>query len=209
MIPEAIEELRAGAADPFPKSFNDYATKQLTGLRDRLAKAPAGPWTWGGVLDSFALLSIAKAPLPPEALRKLVNVKARLDELDPRAERWLWRRTEEEAGLVSFAHPRLAAVFGAVLPNFEVDREATEERLIEACATAWKAKQDPLKAYALAWLPAHLIAQNRADEAAQLLGDAGFPRGSSDGEPNHSHDTSRSIGNNQSRSKRWSASVQH
>jgi hypothetical protein len=174
LIPDAIASLQAGAKDPFPASFGDYARQRLIELQDRLVASHDQRWSWGEVLDLFAVLSVAKAPLPAAALRELVS-QQRLDELDQRAERWLWRRVED-GDAVSFAHPRLASVFGSVLPRFEPDIVVTtEERLVEACGRAWNgARREPLRAYALTWLPAHLIELDRQQEAAALLGDEAF-----------------------------------
>ncbi len=173
LIPDAIEALRANAGDPFPSSFTEYARQHLTDLQDRLAQTSTGRWSWGHVLDLFGLLSVAKAPLSPMALQQLLEAR-RLDELDQRVERWLWRRAET-GGDVSFAHPRLKAVFGAVLPQFEMDVATVEERLIEVCSKAWSgAGRHPLKLYALSWLPAHFVGQGRLQEAAALLGDGAF-----------------------------------
>ena len=174
LIPDAIEPLKAGAADPFPKTFNDYALRQLEGLKDRLTgKGRAGSWTWENTLDLFAVLSVTRAPLLPTVLRRLISAP-RFDELDQRVERWLWQRADA-GGAVSFAHPRLASVFGAVLPErpYYVDVAAMEDRLIDACAIAWRAASD-LKVYALAWLPTHLQRREKIDEAAELLGDIAF-----------------------------------
>jgi hypothetical protein len=70
----------------------------------------------------------------------------------------------------------LAAVFGTVLPQFEPAIVVTaEERLVEACGRAWNATgRDPLRGYALSWLPAHLIGLGRHQDAAALLGDGAF-----------------------------------
>jgi hypothetical protein len=174
LIPDALASLQVGAADPFPATFNDYARRQLDELRNGLIGAPIGRWTWGNVLDLFAVLSVAKAPLLPAALRGLTGGE-RLDELDQRAKRWMSRRADAD-GAVSLVHPRLASVFGIVLaePDFDVDAVEIEQRLVEACARAWGRARDPLRAYALVWLPAHLIGLNRIEETAELLSDAAF-----------------------------------
>jgi WD40 repeat protein len=174
LIPGAIEALASGAEDPFPTTFGDYALKQLRELQDRLVEHEMGRWSWGEVLELFALLSVAKAPLSPGAIRQLVG-RHRLDELDQRADRWLWRRAEGE-GVVSLAHPRLATVFAAVLPRLEHDIVVTaEERLLEACQRAWSSKgRDPLRGYAHTWLPAQLVELDRKQEAATLLSDGAF-----------------------------------
>jgi hypothetical protein len=125
LIPGAIDALMTGAANPFPDSFDTYAQDRLTEMQDQLANRGNGRWSWGEVLELFALLSVAKAPLPPSALRDLVG--QHLADLDQRAERWLWRRGEGKESAVSFAHPRLAAVFKEVLPGFDQDVVATEE----------------------------------------------------------------------------------
>jgi hypothetical protein len=190
LIPDAIDAMRASAADPFPATFNDYARRQLNELRDRLTGA--GRWSWGKVLDLFAVLFVAREPLPSAAIRSLIGGES-LDDLDLRAERWLWRRSKSAAmpagdgpanrpaqpttplmAVVSFAHPRLATVFGAVLPEFDTDVVAIEQLLVTACEKAWRTSHDLLKAYALAWLPAHLIKLKRIEEAADLLGNAAF-----------------------------------
>jgi WD40 repeat protein len=174
LIPDAIEALRANVVVPFPTSFGDYARQRLFDLKDRLAPSPAGRWSWGEVLDLFAVLCVIKVPLPARALRDLVGPQL-LDEMDQRAERWLWRRVNGE-NATSFAHPRLAAVFGSVLPEFDPNIVVTaEERLVMACAKAWNSGgANPLRAYALSWLPAHLIGLDRRDEAADLLGNGAF-----------------------------------
>jgi hypothetical protein len=169
LIPRAIEELRTEAIDPFPVSFADYARQRLTDLQAAYA-TQTGRWSWANVLNLFALLTVAKAPLPPIWLHRF-SAGARLDGLDQRVDRWLWRRAEG----VSFAHPRLASVFASVLPEFDVEVSEIEDQLLEACGNAWKSpKEDSLKAYALAWLPAHWLARNQPEEAAKLLGNGAF-----------------------------------
>jgi hypothetical protein len=175
--------LQAGAAMTFPESFADYAHEQLHQLQYRLMDKKLGDWSWERIQELFALLSVTKGSIPRAALRRLVGSSS-LDNLDPRAERWLWRRTLEETGerakseMVAFAHPRLAEVFRKVLlrPNFEPDIVAdAEERLVAACGDAWTGKGDKhLRSYAFAWLPAHLIALDRSEEVADLLGDGRF-----------------------------------
>ncbi|PBB30300.1 AAA family ATPase, partial [Mesorhizobium sp. WSM3882] len=174
LIPDAVATLVSGSGGPLPDSFGDYVLNRLTELQDRMALQSTGRWSWGDVLELFALLSVAKEPLPPSALRNLVGPHL-LDELDQRAERWLWRRTDGEGG-VSLAHPRLATVFVKLLPRFQQDIVINcEERLIEACFKAWNNPgREPLRRYALAFLPSHLIGLDRKDEAAFLLGDGGF-----------------------------------
>jgi len=173
LIPHAIEQLRAGAIDPLLSSFTDYAFDQLDDLRSRIATPTyTGRWSWQYVRNLFALLAVAKGPLPPILIEKLSN-GATLDELDQRVERWLWRRPK----MVSLAHPRLAPVFASVLPRFDVDIEEVEDWLVRECEQAWSVKGNnglKLKAYALTWLPAHLISLKRLDEAANLLGNGAF-----------------------------------
>jgi WD40 repeat protein len=165
LIPDAIDALRAGAADPFPKSFAEYAEQQLADLR---TTKRSGPWSWEDLLQLFGLLAVAKAPLPSRGIYEFFGHRASVDELDQRVDRWLSRRAEG----VSFAHPRLASVFAAALPQRSAEAEA---ELIDACGAVWNSsKADPLKAYALTWLPAHLIGRGRADEAARLLSNGAF-----------------------------------
>jgi hypothetical protein len=77
--------------------------------------------------------------------------------------------------MVSFAHPRLAAVFASVLPGFGVDLAAVEDRLVAECEEAWSLKgTNALKTYALNWLPTHLIGQDKNEEAANLLSNGAF-----------------------------------
>ena len=179
LIPGAIEALKAGAGDPFPDTFDAYALKQLTDLKDRLHLQAAGRWSWGDVLKLFALLSVARVPLPLEALPSLIAPhlpdELDLDELDPRAERWLWRRSNADDA-VSLAHPRLAVVFARVLPKLKRDITVkAEQKLVAASEKAWSSKgREPLRDYALAWLPAHLVGVGRKQEAASLLGNGGF-----------------------------------
>jgi hypothetical protein len=135
LIPDFIQAFQAGATDLFPARFDDYARDRLKELGDRLATSQTGRWSWGEVLNLFAMLSVAIVPLPATALRDLLS-PYHLDDLDQRAERWLWRRAEGR-GAVSLAHPRLAKVFGTVLPQFEPDIViAAEERLVVACSKA-------------------------------------------------------------------------
>jgi hypothetical protein len=171
LIPHLIEKLGAGAVDPLPENFTEYASGQLDDLRSRISTF-TGRWSWQYVRNLFALLAVAKGPLPPILIEKLSN-GATLDELDQRVERWLWRRPK----MVSLAHPRLTPVFANVLPRFDVDIEEVEDCLVRECEQAWGLKgKNALnaKAYALNWLPAHLIGRKRLDEAANLLGDGAF-----------------------------------
>ena len=92
LIQDAIEALQAGVENPFPASFGDYARSRLTELQDRLAVSQAGRWSWGEVLDLFAVLCVAKAPLSTTALRDLVN-RHHWDEPEQRVARWLWQRS--------------------------------------------------------------------------------------------------------------------
>jgi hypothetical protein len=93
-------------------------------------------WSWQYVRNLFAVLAVAKGrPLPISFIEELSN-GATLDELDQRAERWLWRRPEE----VSLAHPRLAAVFESVLPSLGVNIRSVEDRLVSECEQAWHVK---------------------------------------------------------------------
>jgi WD40 repeat protein len=174
LIPDAIEALRCGVKDPFPASFDEYAQTQLMELRRRILAHHAGLWTWGEVLNLFALLCVAKAPLSHSALRILVT-RHELDELDQRADRWLWRRAENGSA-VSFSHPRLAKVFGGVLVCFEEEiLVRAEEGLVEQCRRDWEtARGATLRSYALEWLPAHLVGQNLLEQAAELLSNPTF-----------------------------------
>jgi hypothetical protein len=92
LIPHAIEELRAGAIDPFPANFAEYARQRLKDLEGRPDATQTEGWSWQKVLDLFALLTVAKAPLPRNWLQGFSE--ARLDRLDQRVDRWLWRRAE-------------------------------------------------------------------------------------------------------------------
>jgi hypothetical protein len=104
LIPDSIVARQAGAKDPFPASFGDYARQKLIELEDLLSASQTGRWSWAEVLDLFAVLCVAKAPLSTTALRDLVN-RHHWDEPEQRVARWLWQRTEQYA--VSFAHPRV------------------------------------------------------------------------------------------------------
>jgi hypothetical protein len=114
LIPHAIEQLRSGVVDPLPANFRAYAHQQLDELRTRIATI-SGRWSWGNVRNLFALLAVAKAPLPPVFIERFLEISngATLDELDQRAERWLWRRME----MVSFAHPRGIVINAVVVPG--------------------------------------------------------------------------------------------
>ena len=177
MIPQAIEWLRAGSTNAFPESFAKYAHAKVQELLDRAYSTEIKANLREGVLSLFAVLTKAKAPLPSSWIKTFLAKPPRglagatLDVLDPRTDRWLWRRDEG----IGFVHPRLALVFARVLPDFGVDIEAIEKELVDACSEAWgSAKKPPLNTYALAWLPAHLMEQKRLDEAASLLGNGAF-----------------------------------
>ena len=175
LIPDAIQEMRAGTKDPFPPSFASYARQRLEELRALYARPHGGAWSWTKVLNLFALLTVAKAPLPPMWIHRLFGDGKfggpTLDELDQRVDRWLWRRAQG----VSFAHPRLASVFASVLPEFDVDVRAIEALLLEECTTAIAStKGTVLTPYALAWLPMHWLGRDEPKEAAKLLGSGAF-----------------------------------
>ena len=172
LIPEAIPQLQGRPVDPtVSEKFAHYVSEQLDDLRGRINGMPSARWSWLSVGNVFALLAVAKGrPLPITFIQEFSN-GVTLDELDQRAERWLWRRPGE----VSLAHPRLAEVFGSVLPIFEVNIRSVEDRLVSECDRAWRISgQNALESYALAWLPTHLKNRNRLDEAAKLLGNGAF-----------------------------------
>ena len=151
LIPHAVALSHSGAINLFPESFSAYAIRQLRDLGDGLYSSQAGPWSWDTVLSLFALLCVAKVPLPPIWVHGFFG-GARLDQLDQRVDRWFWIREDG----VSLAHPRLATVFKSVLPQFDVAVSEIEEKFVEFCQKVWRSsKKEPLKAYALTWLPNH------------------------------------------------------
>lgn len=175
LIPDAIEALTSGARDPFPLTFRDYAFRQLEYLGDQLVLQRTSCWSWSEVLELFAILSVAKEPLTTETIRNLIGQHL-LDGLDPRAERWLSHHVGAGSA-ISLAHPRLASVFAEVLPRFDPDLVVSiKERLIDSCVLAWcsEKSREPLRDYALAWLPAHLVESGRKEDAASLLGNGAF-----------------------------------
>jgi WD40 repeat protein len=175
LIPNAVEALRRGDQDPFPQNFSAYANEQLTGLREAVKSGSVRGWSWDAILDLFAILVVAKAPLPVDWVESLVKDRnsaseSTLDVLDERVIRWLWQR---EAG-VSFAHPRLAVVFRS-LPLLRASRlQSMEESLVRVCAQSWSEPGEGLPVYALDWLPSHLVDLRRDHEAAELLGNGAF-----------------------------------
>lgn len=175
LIPDAIEFFYSSPDNSFPPNFENYALQSLTDIRDRIVTTPASYWSWSEIVHLFAILSIAKAPLSTAALFNLVS-KRQLDELDQRAERWLWRRSDKKANIVSIAHPRLAMVFRKTLNKFipNIIYES-ETQLIDACSQELHVQSSSkLQEYAIDWLPSHLIGFGRFKEAADLLGDISY-----------------------------------
>jgi hypothetical protein len=173
LIPDAIDALRRGEQDPFPKSFSEYASEQMEHLREAFSKSPG---QWNAILALFAILTQAKTSVPGRWVQKFIGNKHAdfsLDNLDERIERWLWW----QGSSVSFVHPRLASIFRPLLrENVSVDLDDIGASLIEACTSAWNKPEDVLRVYALDWLPRHFIDTGRDLEAAELLGNGAFHR---------------------------------
>lgn len=170
-----LDDETAGLVIEKKNGFLDYATQRLQELSDALALTNSR-WSWGEIKKLFTLLVAAKIPLPEAALGDLVSPHL-LDELDPRARRWLLRQDDH----VSFAHPRFATIFGAALPKLKPDLAGIVQRsLEEVCTEAWRAWQRDdrtpraILPYALAWLPTHLIESGLFEAAASLLSDGRF-----------------------------------
>lgn len=169
-----IEDHLAGLASPSSSGFLAYARERLEEMRDRLIQGESR-WSWAEAKKMLTLLVLAKVPIPETALEDLVT-RNLLDELDLRVLRWLLRENSQ----VSFAHPRLASVFGTALPTLNPDLAGKmRDTLLQSCMAAWAVFKGentsaPLLPYALAWLPAHLMDAGRMQDAAALLGDARF-----------------------------------
>jgi hypothetical protein len=176
LIPDAIEALRENQQDPFPASFAAYVQKQMDSLCDVVRNERGWGWTWDAIIDLFVILAVCRAPLPVGWVQAWIKRRnpaseSRLDVLDERASRWLWRRTTE----LSFAHPRLAVVFRALLRNvYFAGLRGAEEDLALACGAAWKEAGNLLQRYAVEWLPNHLVKLGMDDAAADVLGNGAF-----------------------------------
>jgi hypothetical protein len=134
-----------------PSSFTEYIRERMAEL-DQLEAAQNPAWSYGS-RRLFAILTQTLGPISARELHAggLVPKELNLRKLHHLAERWFSISGPLMDRSFAFAHPRLASIFGKVL-GYEADE--ARAALIAHCER-W---QDHCGAYALTFLPGHLLA---------------------------------------------------
>lgn len=166
MAEDALEAARYGLdvdLGAAPESLIGYAKREYERFE--------GLANWHKFEKLFALLTIAKEALDGDLLTELMGRKINARGIPDQLLRWLsviedpMRRTPP---LFSFAHPKLAEVFGRAIGR---EREAA---IVGICDHFERLPVESLSGYALRHLPSHYLSINDSDRAMSLLMDPDF-----------------------------------
>jgi|GEM_PF-5048929 len=186
LFPQATTpEERRRIVERIPSSFTEYLREELA----QIEQDPDGGWN-PATRRLFALLSSVMAPISESDLVDFFDARPAAHQTDPgfntlprrrRISRWLDIREIDGQCTYAFDHPQLAEHFRKVLQGGPQEPDRVESEFIDWMITAWKpsdvvGETHPGSAYALDWLPAHLLRTGRATNnkgrlkrAAELL----------------------------------------